>query len=206
MERPDYSQSNIALAIAAMEAELSHDDAQVPAPMRAAWTVIKGALEEARPLLRPPAADAPAGTLAAALARIDQAISALGAGAVTAPPGDVERAYMHLADSWPTVRAAAIRSLEPPSPPAASKAPVAERARTFAATTLDAMHRVAGQPGPDAAAAVQIQAAMAQVVLGGLQVEALSAIMARLEDIGNALEGGDYPSIARSLADIARGG
>lgn len=154
-----------------------------------------------------PAPDAPAGTLAAAMARIDQAIDALGAGAVTAPPGDVERTYMHLADSWPTVRAAALRGLEPPAPPsAASKGPVAERARTFAATTLDAMHQVASQPGPDAAAAVQIQAAMAQVVLGGLQVEALAVIAARLEDVGNALEGGEYPSIARSLADIARGG
>lgn len=184
MERPDYSQSNIALAIAAMEAELSHDDAQVPAPMRAAWTVIKGALEEARPLLRPPAADAPAGTLAAALAVLDRYLGQLEVEVNMGPANDAEAARDQAASqaiaAWATARAAAIKSLEPPAP-AKPKGTPGQRARKFVATTLDAMHRISETPSPDASAAIGVQAAFAQVVLGGLLLEVLDDMS---DDIG----------------------
>lgn len=165
-------------------------------------------MENPTPTVDPAAPlEPPRGTLEMAMAQIDEALnpSPKAREIMSAMPGLLEAGEL-LRAAWATVRAAAIKSLEPPPAPVAKpKGTPAERARTFVATTLDAMHRIAEDPSPDAAAAVQVQAAFAQVVLGGLMIETLATIAARVEDIGDALEGGDYPSIARSLSHIANG-
>lgn len=121
--------------------------------------------------------EAAAGTLAVALAVMDEDISD------NHRHNDSPTSPRVMA-AWSAVRAAALKSLEPPpAKPIASGSPI-ERAQRFVATTLDAMQRLAAEPSADAAAAVQVQSAMASVVLGGLLVEALSD---RLEAIAAPL-------------------
>lgn len=130
--------------------------------------------------------EAPSGTLAMALAVID------------ADFAEWERTYAgctmpqehaQMAAAWVTVRAAAIKSLEPPPAEVKKRETPATRAQTLAATALSAITELGANPSPDAHAAIQVQAALAQVGMSSLLIECLHKITFALERIEGAQVG-----------------
>ncbi len=126
----------------------------------------------------------PSGTLAAALAVMDAEMAVPPDTGETADDPVVKRAQA----AWSTVRAAALRSLEPAATPEADLGSLTLRAHQLAKAAQDRISILIGDPSPDAEVAIRVANLAIAPSMTALMIEALEQISDRSTQVAVSVE------------------